>query len=676
MSMKITPTMIQPLPPPVVRPPPQVKVPNVDGFSANRVASLDATANRVGPTLDRAEAQVQALVSAGVGRVPIGVTPQLRPGGLEVDPQGCARQSLGRSFDGGQVVGMLWKGEISFYNRDTLRELPSNLVPPSFKDTFVATLGDRASGATFKTLGNVGLGPVGELGQERQTLSDGTQFVVNAGQTAALLGTRAEDPSQSIIAVYTPGGETSYFTRFDLGLPFVGASSRGMTSPLDPAQVPAGLRSLPPPSLPPLGTGEVSAETNAALLDAFAELPAILSSAQLRPGMSADRLFSTRRFASSDDVASNPDVDLNAVTPDRLREALEAFAALVLSPGDLATFLGPRSDGRFLANVNGDTKTYSLESGALVDSGSIDRQNDGFNAAVANAFRANPPPPSGGSVSQWSDYWRAQASSPADLEAARRKLDDALSNASKSGQRMTARLWDALPNSARDAYRPDRATAKTWQNGYVKLEKDGRDVGHHSLGGSGQGRINMLKAAGIELVADQRMGGFVQSDGTNVGNTNLAYVRESRLKVGDDVIEFGKSDREVRVNGRLTPIGAEGLTLSNGSTLRADGDAYVVSTPDFDVKVNYYFDVETGVPLRGDVIKNKTNVLADFDGEGPRNWFQNFEVTAKRPGAVPAEGLLGTVLSQGSLDAVDLAQSRSSSPWHSDLTRYLTGDLG
>lgn len=260
-----------------------------------------------------------------------------------------------------------------------------------------------------------------------------------------------------------------------------------------------------------------------------------------------------------------------------------------------------------------------------------------------------------------------------DTSAKRATLDAALA---KSGGVMTKELWQAMPAVARDLYRADEVVASFKDNGAVRLTKDGFPIERSSLGGSGEGTFTMFKAPGLNLVVDQKLGGYAPPDGgPNLGNRNLAYIYESKLRVGSDLLEFGRFDREVRVNGRPVHVGANGLELGDGSRLEKLPDGgYRVSTEAFDVDIGYYRNIETGVPTHGLVHKNPAN-LFDVDTSQPETFLQNFQVRNKKGSSVEAGGLLGQVMTEQSLRAPDLAVEQKRDLWRMNLAPWLASDF-
>lgn len=274
------------------------------------------------------------------------------------------------------------------------------------------------------------------------------------------------------------------------------------------------------------------------------------------------------------------------------------------------------------------------------------------------------------SFSAFEDAWGLAG----DTTTRRAALDAALA---KSGGVMTPEVWKALPAVSRDLYQASEVEVSFKENGSIALSKDGNLVPRKSLGGSGEGTFTMFKADGLNLVVDQHMGGYQQANGANVGNRNLAYIYESKLRAGADLLEFGRFDRELKVNGRPVSVGPSGLELADGSRLERlpNGAGYRLSTENFELDISYYHNLETGVPLSGQEFKNPTNML-EFDPSLPRTWFQSYQVRNKKPGPVQAEGLLGQVMTEQTLRAPDLAVEQKSDLWRMNLNPWLVSDFG
>lgn len=269
------------------------------------------------------------------------------------------------------------------------------------------------------------------------------------------------------------------------------------------------------------------------------------------------------------------------------------------------------------------------------------------------------------SSSAFRDAWTLAG----DASASRAALDRALAAADGV---MTTALWNAMPASARDLYRASDVVASFTANGLIGLSKDGFPIEQKSPGGSGEGQLTLFKQPGLNLVVDQHLGGYEQPDGVNIGNRNLAYIFESKLRVGAQLLEFGRFDREVRLDGKPLDVGA-GVVLADGSRLERTATGYRVSTGDVDLDVSYYHDANTGVPRRGLVHKNLANV-DDVDPSQPQTFLQSFQVRVKNA-PVEAEGLLGQVVSDQSLQAPDRAVSQKRDLWRMDLSPWLTSDF-
>lgn len=335
------------------------------GLAKSFSQSLDPSAPN--PWAGGLQAEMLTSRDSESSGVPIGSPAQLAPGKLTKDSQGDSRLDLGKGFNGEAVVGLLSGGVISYYDKGSTIEIPADALPPSFKNAFTRALGSLADGAVTPSEGRAMLGPVGEEGEETQTLSDGSTFRVNVGQRAVLLGASPNDPTQNIIGVYTPGEDPRYVARTDASMRFVGEWGKGFMCKVNPATLPEEMKASGQAVANGLANAvpglEDAAQLNEELLNSYA---APQEPIKLRPGVDPARQFSNLAVATGEEAAADPDVDLSAVTQGQLQTALETFHSLEVDPNRSVKFLGPTADGLYLGLVDGKREAYELKDGTFI----------------------------------------------------------------------------------------------------------------------------------------------------------------------------------------------------------------------------------------------------------------------------------------------------------------------